>query len=241
MRTLTIGILETGIPPEGYKEIYGSYPDMFRDLLSASDTQLAFNYYPILDGNIPTDPASCDAWLITGSKFGVYEDHPWIEPLSNLVRNAFDADIPVVGICFGHQLVVQALGGKVVKSDKGWSLGVSEYQIKQKPQWIESANDTFAIQAYHQDQVVTLPQNTQVLAGSDFCPYAALNIADKVITFQGHPEFSSTYIKALLVNRRDLGLLPAELSNEAIDKIETPNQRHQVADWICQFIRSKLA
>ncbi len=241
MRTLTIGILETGIPPEGYKEIYGSYPDMFRDLLSASDTQLAFNYYPILEGDIPFDPTECDAWLITGSKFGVYEDHPWIAPLSDLVRKAFDADIPVVGICFGHQLVVQALGGKVVKSDKGWSLGVSEYQIKQKPQWMENADDTFAIQAYHQDQVVTLPENTQVLAGSDFCPYAALNIADKVITFQGHPEFSSTYIKALLVNRRDLGLLPVELSNTAINEIETPNQRHQVADWICQFLRSKLA
>ncbi len=240
MRTLTIGILETGIPPEGYKEIYGSYPDMFRDLLSASDSQLEFNYYQVLEGNIPSDPTNCDAWLITGSKFGVYEDHPWIPPLSELVRKAFDADIPMIGICFGHQLVVQALGGKVIKSDKGWSLGVSQYQITHKTPWMPNADDSFAIQAYHQDQVVELPENTQVIAGSEFCPYAALNIADKVITFQGHPEFSSTYIKALLINRRDMGLLPEALSNTAIENIETINQRNQVADWICGFIRSKL-
>lgn len=240
MRTLTIGILETGLPPEGYSEKYGSYPDMFRDLLSASDSQLAFNYFAVLDGEIPTDPSICDAWLITGSKFGVYEEHPWITPLSTLICQAYQADIPLVGICFGHQLIAQALGGKVVKSDKGWSLGVAEYQIHQPAEWMTQAEKTFAIQAYHQDQVVELPDETQVLAGSEFCPYGALSIANKAITFQGHPEFSSTYIKALLTNRRDLGLLPVDLSTQAIETIATPNQRHQVATWICQFLRSKL-
>lgn len=240
MRTITIGILETGIPPEGYAEKYGSYPQMFQQLLNDSDAQLDFRFYQVLEGEIPTDPSLCDAWLITGSKFGVYEEHSWIPPLSELVRQAYQADIPVVGICFGHQLVVQALGGKVIKSEKGWSLGVAQYQIKQKAPWMRDAPETFSIQAYHQDQVIELPSDTQVIAASDFCPYAALNIADKVITFQGHPEFSSTYIKALLTNRRDLGLLPVDQSTQAIEKIETPNQRHQVADWICQFIRTKL-
>lgn len=240
MQTITLGILETGLPPEQYQVQYGSYPDMFRHLLSDVDQKIDFKYFPILDGDIPTDPAECDAWLITGSKFGVYEDHPWIQPLSQLIQRAFAQDIPFIGICFGHQLIAQALGGKVIKSDKGWSLGVNQYRITQNMPWMENDETEFSIQAYHQDQVVQLPAETEVIAASDFCPYAALNFADKAISFQGHPEFSADYTEKLLSNRRDLKLLPTELANQAIADINAPVQSSQVARWICSFLRQKL-
>ncbi|EPJ50714.1 MAG: hypothetical protein OFPI_19530 [Osedax symbiont Rs2] len=241
MRTLTVGILEMGIPPEGYREKYGSYPDMFSQLLSKSDSQLSFKFFPILDGDIPGDPQQCDAWLITGSKYGVYEDHCWIEPVSDLIRAAYSADIPMIGICFGHQLIAQALGGKVQKSDKGWSLGVTEYQIHNKMPWITDDSDRFAIQAYHQDQVIELPKDTQVVAASDFCPYAALNFNGRAISFQGHPEFAAQYTKALLINRRGLKMLPRELSTQAIENIDKPIDQSLVGTWICQFLRHKLS
>ncbi|MEH6445506.1 MAG: type 1 glutamine amidotransferase [Oceanospirillaceae bacterium] len=249
MKTITIGILETGLPPEEYRQQHGSYPDMFSQLLANSDKHLKFQYFHVLDDDIPTAPTQCDAWLITGSKFGVYEDHSWIPKLETLIQQAFAQDIPVVGICFGHQLVAQALGGKVIKSDKGWSLGVNEYQIDATPSWMNSSSDSaqttnpssFSIQAYHQDQVVQLPADTQVLASSDFCPFAALNFNNRAISFQGHPEFAADYTKKLLTNRRDLKLLPYELSSKAIDEIENPIQRQLVADWICNFLRFKLS
>lgn len=241
MRTLTVGILEMGIPPEGYREKYGSYPDMFSQLLSDSDDQLDFKFFPVLDGHIPSDPKECDAWLLTGSKYGVYEQHSWIEPVSDLVRSAYSADIPMIGICFGHQLIAQALGGKVQKSDKGWSLGVTEYQLQTKADWMIDKSDCFAIQAYHQDQVIDLPEKTQVVAASDFCPYAALNFDDRAISFQGHPEFGADYTQALLTNRRDLKMLPEELSTQAIENVNQPINRSLVATWICQFLRHKLS
>lgn len=250
MKKITLGILETGVPPQEYREQHGSYPDMFSELLAASDAHLNCKYFHVLEGDIPASPQQCDAWLITGSKFGVYEDHSWIPKLEALIQQAYTQDVPVVGICFGHQLIAQALGGKVVKSDKGWSLGVSEYQIDSAPNWqsllsqngadrpVEAA---FSIQAYHQDQVVELPKDTQVLASSTFCPYAALSFNDRAISFQGHPEFAADYTKKLLTNRRDLKLLPNALSNQAIEHIDKPVQRQQVADWICNFLRHKLA
>ena len=56
-----------------------------------------------------------DGWLITGSRHGAYEDHPWIPPLEEFIRDAYAAQVPLVGICFGHQIIAQAMGGKVEK------------------------------------------------------------------------------------------------------------------------------
>ncbi|MEM5528733.1 gamma-glutamyl-gamma-aminobutyrate hydrolase family protein [Gammaproteobacteria bacterium AS21] len=240
MKQMTIGVLETGKPPEQYIAKHGTYPDMFKSLLSASDADLKFQFFDLLEGNMPTDVNVCDAWLITGSKFGVYEQHSWIAPLMEFVQQAYAVDVPMVGICFGHQLLAQALGGKVIKSEKGWSLGVSEYQMQQHFAWMKNTTDSFAIQAYHQDQVVELPADTQVIASSDFCPYAALNFNDRAISFQGHPEFDASYTKELLINRRDLQLLPVEQSTQAINDIEKPIQRQLIAQWICDFLHHKL-
>ncbi|EPJ44820.1 MAG: hypothetical protein OFPII_32100 [Osedax symbiont Rs1] len=240
MKQITLGILETGVPPEEFREQYKSYPEMFKSLLEDSDAHLNFKFFHVLEGDIPTAATECDAWLITGSKHGVYEQHQWIAPLMTLIQQAYSADIPMVGICFGHQLLAQALGGKVHKSAKGWSLGVSEYQIQQPASWMTDVPERFAIQAYHQDQVIELPDNTQVIARSDFCPYAALNFNDRAISFQGHPEFAADYTAKLLISRRDLKLLPYRQSTQAIQEINKPIQRQLVAQWVCQFLRFKL-
>jgi len=240
MKQITIGVLETGKPPEEYIAKHGSYPDMFKSLLSACDANLKFQFFHILEDDMPKDINMCDAWLITGSKFGVYEEHSWLPELMDFVRQVYAQGIPMIGICFGHQLLAQALGGKVIKSEKGWSLGVSEYQMQKHYAWMEEATDSFSIQAYHQDQVVELPENTEVIARSDFCPYAALSFNDKAISFQGHPEFDASYTKELLTNRRDLELLPYEQSSKAIANIDKPVQRQLVAKWMCNFLYQKL-
>lgn len=233
----TIGLLETGLPPEEFDGTYGSYPQMFIDLLSAEDDTLQFKTYAILAGEYPASADECDAWLITGSKHGVYEDHAWIPPLTQHIQDAYQANIPLVGICFGHQLIAQALGGTVVKSEKGWSLGVATYQLDNAPAWFNSTETEFAIQAYHQDQVIEPPEGAQTVAGSDFCPHAALVYGDRAISFQGHPEFSADYTKALLESRR--ASLPPAQSQQAIDGIHTPIQRAQVAKWIVTFLQQQ--
>ena len=133
---MRIGILETGRPPEALNGKFGSYPDMFAELLSKADPSLEFVSFAAIDGDVPSDPRACDAWLITGSRHGVYERLPWMDKASELIRAAFAAKVPVVGICFGHQLMAQALGGKVVKSEKGWGLGHHQFTVRNAPAWL---------------------------------------------------------------------------------------------------------
>ncbi|NRA19955.1 MAG: hypothetical protein HRU05_05690 [Oceanospirillaceae bacterium] len=206
MRALTIKILETGSLPQELQEKYGDYAAMFRNLLTGKNPHLSFESYAILEDKLPEKVASCDAWLITGSKHAVYERHAWIEGISEFIRQAYAADIPLIGICFGHQLIVQALGWRVQKSANGWGLGATRYPLSQRPTWMQTSSgvDAFTIQAFHQDQVITPPEHSEIIVGSEFCPYAALNIDNKALTFQGHPEFSATFNKTLFTNRRPL-------------------------------------
>ena len=96
----------------------------------------------------------------------------------------------MVGVCFGHQIMAEALGGHVVKSDKGWGAGLHHYRIVHAEPWMDDAR-TVAVPASHQDQVVVQPPNTEIVAASDFTPYAALAWTDRpAISFQFHPEFS---------------------------------------------------
>ncbi|MCB1757690.1 MAG: type 1 glutamine amidotransferase, partial [Gammaproteobacteria bacterium] len=117
---MKIGILQCDHVNELFREQFDDYPEMFINLLSAVAPQLEFEVFSLIDGEFPESLDSCDAWLITGSRHGTYEDLPWIHRLGELIRQ-LDADKrKVVGICFGHQMIAQALGGESGKSDKGW-------------------------------------------------------------------------------------------------------------------------
>lgn len=240
-KPITVGILETGLPPEELAGQYGSYPTMFRDLLHRADQKIECRFYSILAGEYPQSTQECDAWLITGSKFGVYEDHPWIEPVSEFIRSVYDTKTPMIGICFGHQIMAQALGGQVEKSDKGWGLGVTRYNTTLQPDWMgDYAASSFAIQAFHQDQVVKKPATARVLAQTDFCPYAGLVYGEQALSFQGHPEFLADYAKALFLSRRGTVLNEQE-ADLAIKHVNDSLDTDRLAHWIVGFIKLGLA
>ncbi len=204
---LTVGILETGRRPDALWESFSDYPTMVADWLSPLNA--TYRPYAILDGELPDDPLACDLWVITGSKFGVYEAHDWIEPLEIFIRACQQARRKMIGICFGHQLIAQAMGGEVRKSDKGWSLGVQDYAVVDWPKALGTPPAQISLQAYHQDQVERVPAGAHVIARSAFCPVAGLWYPGFAISFQGHPEFRSDYASALLNHRRGPGLDPA--------------------------------
>lgn len=124
---MKIGILTTGYPPEDTIDKHGSYANAFERLLEGHGFQFA--NWNCLEGEFPETANDAEGWLITGSKFGAYEDLPWISTLEDFIRNVYSKDIPIVGICFGHQVIAQALGGKVEKFDGGWSVGRVEYKL----------------------------------------------------------------------------------------------------------------
>lgn len=223
---MKIAILETGVPPPPLAETFGDYPAMFADLLGDSYSTETFD---VQQGHLP-DPSGHDAILITGSPAGVYEPLSWIEPLMDFIRGA--SDKKMIGVCFGHQVMAQALGGNVIKSPKGWAAGLNRYEVVRPQPWTNGER-RIAIPASHQDQVVVQPPNTTVVAASDFTPLAALAWDHRpAISFQFHPEFAPAYAKALIEKRYDRVNEP----DAAIASLDAPNDNELVAGWIRRFL-----
>ncbi len=223
---MKIGILVTGHVPEELQPEFGQYDRMFSEFLQGFAFE--FESWFVVDGKFPSGPEAADGWLITGSKHGAYEDHPWIAPLEDLIRQISAAKRPLVGICFGHQIIAQALGGRVVKFDKGWSVGRTEYQ---------TAGGPLTLNAWHQDQVVALPEGAEVIASSEFCENAALVYGDHILTYQPHPEFEASYTNGLITYRGE-GIVPGPLLETASGQLGEPTDGKQIATHIAQFFKN---
>jgi len=228
---MKVAVLETGYPPAPLAERFGDYPAMFARLLGPG---FEIERFDVLAGELPS-AAAHQAYLITGSPAGVYDPLPWIEPLEQFIRAANGAKM--VGVCFGHQVMAEALGGHVVKSDKGWGAGLHRYTVVRSEPWIDTAG-TIAIPASHQDQVIVQPPNTEVVAASDFTPFASLAWQDRpAISFQFHPEFSPAFAKALIEKRYDNIPDP----DAAIASLDAPNDNRVVGQWIRNFLNGDKA
>jgi GMP synthase-like glutamine amidotransferase len=225
---MTVGILETGRPPASLIARWGSYGDMIKTMLGP---ERRYRTYDVTVGQLPAEPAECSAYVITGSSAGVYEDLPWIPPFLAFLRTV-RGRAKLIGICFGHQAMAKAFGGEVEKSPKGWGLGVHRYEIVEPaPGMVEPL--AFAIPAFHQDQVVTLPPGARVLAASAFTPYATIGYDDNTISLQGHPEFTPAFSAALIEARREVF---GALADPALLSLLQPEDGGRAADWLRHFI-----
>jgi GMP synthase-like glutamine amidotransferase len=140
----------------------------------------------------------------------------------------------MIGICFGHQVMAQALGGQVQKSAKGWGAGLHTYEIVRREPWMDDVT-SIAAPASHQDQVVVQPPNTGVIARSGFTEFAALAWTDgPAISFQFHPEFSPAFARALIEKRYDVVPDP----DAAMASLDAPNDNARVAGWIQRFLKA---
>ncbi len=223
---MLIGILQTGLAPDVLAPRFGEYPAMLEQLLAGHG--FSFRTYAVVNGEVPAAATECDGWIITGSRHGVYEDHPWIAPLAQLIRDAIGAHVPVVGICFGHQIVAQAMGGKVEKYKGGWAVGPTDYDFE---------GETITLNAWHQDQVVTKPKAAKVIASNAFCANAALLYGNEALTIQAHPEYGAGFIDGLM-QTRGKGVVPEPLMAAATARLDTPLQDRAIADRIATFFKA---
>jgi GMP synthase (glutamine-hydrolysing) len=220
---MKIGILQTGLAPDELKGSFGEYPGFFERLLS--NKGFTFQSWSVVENVFPDGPEDADGWLITGSKHGAYEDHPWIPPLEQLIRDIVAADRPLVGVCFGHQIIAQALGGTVEKYQGGWVVGQQDYDFN---------GETMTINAWHQDQVIDAPEGAQVVAQGNHCANAALLYPGKAFTVQPHPEYGDDFIDGL-IEFRGKGLVPDDLLQEARARMGHPLDNGRMADWFAEF------
>ena len=232
---MKLTIIQTGEVPAPLRPDFGAYPPMFMRMFEEAGFGFEYDTVAVFAGADLPDPATLEGILITGSAAGVYEDHAWLPPLRQFIRGAYAAVTPMLGICFGHQVMADALGGDVRKSDKGWGLGRHTYAVKNRPDFLATDLPKLSIACSHQDQVITPPAAAEVFLGSDFTPNAGLAYRNgKALSLQPHPEFLDDYTLALAQLRR--GKAPDDVVDTAVSSLETPSHSQDVAGWLGTFL-----
>ncbi|MBK6858472.1 MAG: gamma-glutamyl-gamma-aminobutyrate hydrolase family protein [Microthrixaceae bacterium] len=213
-----VGLIQCGHVREDVATDHGDYPELFATLLA--DAPLDLVTYPVEDGDLPTGPRDCDAWLVSGSASSVYDSHRWIADTGAFLARVVEAEVPLVTVCFGHQLLAQAMGGKVERSGRGWGVGIQDYRVvSAAPGWpTAEIPTTLSLLASHQDQVTELPDGATVIAASDHCPVAAYSLNTRTVAVQAHPEFTPALTRDLITVRRDL--IGPESADAALHRLE---------------------
>jgi len=233
-----IGLLLCDDVPEDGQSRFGNYHLMFQQGIHKVDPAMELTAYAAYKGALPSKPSDHDGYMISGSAASVFEDLPWIEPLMEFVRRCQSERVKMVGICFGHQLIAHALGGKAERSENGWGFGIHQATITASPEWLDTKSKRYDLIVIHQDQVVELPDGFTTLASNDFCPNSMMSDNDVMLGIQGHPEFSKEYCAYRAEARRELiGESKYQETLELLEGNETESS--EVLSWVSQFLRQK--
>ena len=225
---MKIGILQAGHAPDVMISKTGDYGELFQQFLAGEGFD--FTVYSVVDMEFPASAEVAEGWLITGSRHGAYEAHDFIPPLETLIRDSHARRLPLAGICFGHQIIAQALGGKVEKYDGGWSVGHTEYTFE---------GQTTTLNAWHQDQVTLPPADAVATGSSPFCKFAFLEYRDHIFSVQAHPEFNSDFVEGL-IDFRGKGVVPDPLLKEARSKLPLSNDSDRIRQKIVTLFQSAM-
>lgn len=230
---MKVGLLECDHVLDKFQHIAGDYHQMFTALFPA----LEMVAYEVCQGQFPDSVTDCDAYLCTGSKYSVYDNVDWIQELQRFVRELYAREKIFVGVCFGHQMLGHALGGKVEKTQAGWCVGAHTFQVNHPERWMTPFQSTYRLLMMCQDQIVALPPDSTVLTSTPVCPVGMLRVGPRMLGLQAHPEFPVVYERALLEDR--VSRIGAEKVAAGLESLAAPVDADRVGEWMVNFIRER--
>jgi GMP synthase-like glutamine amidotransferase len=236
---MKLGILICDQVQEQLQPEFGDYPAMFRDIIEKTDLQVDITFFSAIDRQLPKDIDVCDAYMTSGSRWCVNDDSVWIRELEDFIRALYKGNKGFAGICFGHQLIAKSLGGRVGKSNKGWGIGVAFSEIVSSKKWMTSLQTNVDLVVSHQDQIVELPAQAEVLLSNDFCPYSMFQLGNHFLGVQGHPEFSRAYSLALMNSRKDR--IPALVIETGAKSLSHEVDEVLAMRWILNFLQQSTS
>ncbi len=234
---MKIGLLECDHVRQNLRSIAGDYRNIFPALFLQVAPEWEFVFYDVVNGHFPNNIDECEAYICTGSSFSVYEKEPWILELKAFVVEISKSSQKFIGICFGHQMMGEALGGIVHKSEVGWCVGLHRFEVVETESWMMPFRNEFNLLMMCQDQVIELPQTAVLLAKSQDCPNAMFRFGNNMLGIQAHPEFPKKYNQALMELRKQR--IGEKKVVEGILSLDLPMHELTFANWVKNFLEEK--
>lgn len=260
---IRLAILECGSPPPKANAKFGGYAGCFKNLLSAScdhpSSPLKYSDLSISVYDIENHPEnypsldSIDAILTTGSKHDSYRDDAWIVKLVQFNQEILkQGRVRIIGVCFGHQILARALGARVGKSDRGWEVSVLDMQLSTKGKEIFGKETLVrvlllhshtgytdrmkTIQQMHQDIAYSYPEGVEALASTDKCEVQAMYAPKRLISVQGHPEFTGEIVREICETRLALKVFDEPTYESAIERVDNDHDGLVIGRAFLRFL-----
>ena len=233
--TYRLGILEAGQNRAELIDAHGDYTDWFdRVFNGGAGGPFTLRRYAAFESVLPAATDACDGYLITGSRFSVLDREDWMEATKAFAVEAA-RERPVVGICFGHQLLAEAYGGRVTPSPCEWCVGVHDYDVRAPKPWMDPPAARVSLINSNVDQVVEAPSSAEVIGTNGDVPVAMMQIGPNVLSMQPHPEVTADLMAEVYeIRRPDIG---EAKTDRALNSLSGPVDSDLVAGWIANFLR----
>ncbi|KAI8570230.1 hypothetical protein RHMOL_Rhmol01G0018000 [Rhododendron molle] len=226
---------------EYVKEVYGGYFNLFVETFGEKGER--WDLFRVVEGKFPekNELEKYDGFVVSGSPFDAYGNDCWILKLCNLLKTLDAMRKKVLGICFGHQVLCRALGGKVGKASSGWDIGLRKVRIVKdiSPCAILDDLDDFppalSIIECHQDEVWEVPVGAEVIAFSDKTGVEMFTFGDHILGIQGHPEYTKDILNNLIDRLLNTSCIEKGFADDARLKLQIAERDRKCWERICKM------